>query len=145
HVGYRCSTAKPPRKTSLFMRARKPRSWRRSRSCLKPASAARLHRMAAISSSKASTAARGRCSCICKGAVRGARRPPSHCAMASRTCCATTFPRCRASKQCERVGVLVKFYSQVGQDRFLLEHFFRGQRGGVFVDIGAYDGETFSN
>jgi FkbM family methyltransferase len=40
---------------------------------------------------------------------------------------------------------LVKFHSQVGQDRFLLENFFRGKRGGVFVDIGAYDGETFSN
>jgi FkbM family methyltransferase len=39
----------------------------------------------------------------------------------------------------------VKFYSQVGQDRFLLENFFRGKRGGVFVDIGAYDGETYSN
>jgi FkbM family methyltransferase len=39
----------------------------------------------------------------------------------------------------------VKFHSQAGQDRFLLEHFFRGRRGGVFVDIGAYDGETFSN
>jgi FkbM family methyltransferase len=42
-------------------------------------------------------------------------------------------------------GVLVKFHSQVGQDRFLLENFFRGRRGGVFLDIGAYDGETFSN
>jgi hypothetical protein len=41
--------------------------------------------------------------------------------------------------------VLVKFHSQVGQDRFLLENFFRGKRQGVFVDIGAYDGETFSN
>lgn len=39
----------------------------------------------------------------------------------------------------------MKFHSQVGQDRFLLENFFRGKRGGVFVDIGAYDGETFSN
>jgi len=39
----------------------------------------------------------------------------------------------------------VKFHSQVGQDRFLLENFFRGKRGGVFVDIGAYDGETLSN
>ena len=45
----------------------------------------------------------------------------------------------------DRRGVLVKFHSQVGQDRFLLENFFRGQRDGVFVDIGAYDGETFSN
>ena len=39
----------------------------------------------------------------------------------------------------------MKFHSQVGQDRFLLENFFRGKRGGVFVDVGAYDGETFSN
>jgi len=39
----------------------------------------------------------------------------------------------------------VKFHSQVGQDRYLLENFFRGKRGGVFVDIGAYDGETLSN
>lgn len=39
----------------------------------------------------------------------------------------------------------MKFHSQVGQDQFLFEHFFRGRRGGVFVDIGAYDGETFSN
>jgi FkbM family methyltransferase len=39
----------------------------------------------------------------------------------------------------------VKFYSQIGQDRFLLENFFRGKRGGVFVDVGAYDGEKFSN
>lgn len=39
----------------------------------------------------------------------------------------------------------MKFYSQVGQDRFLLENFFCGKRGGVFLDIGAYDGETLSN
>gem|GEM_PF-1041993 len=39
----------------------------------------------------------------------------------------------------------MKFFSQVGQDRFLLEHFFRGKRNGVFLDIGAYDGETLSN
>jgi FkbM family methyltransferase len=39
----------------------------------------------------------------------------------------------------------MKFFSQIGQDRFLLENFFRGKRGGVFVEIGAYDGETFSN
>ena len=39
----------------------------------------------------------------------------------------------------------MKFYSQVGQDRFLLENFFRGKRRGTFLDIGAYDGETLSN
>ena len=39
----------------------------------------------------------------------------------------------------------MRFFSQLGQDRYLLENFFRGKRGGVFVDIGAYDGQTFSN
>ena len=39
----------------------------------------------------------------------------------------------------------MKFFSQVGQDRFLLENFFLGKRGGVFVDVGAYDGEQYSN
>ena len=39
----------------------------------------------------------------------------------------------------------MKFFSQVGQDSYLLENFFRGKRGGVFVEIGAYDGETLSN
>ena len=39
----------------------------------------------------------------------------------------------------------MKFFSQIGQDKFLWENFFRGKRGGVFVDIGAYDGEKFSN
>ena len=39
----------------------------------------------------------------------------------------------------------MNFFSQVGQDQFLFERFFRGKRGGVFVDVGAYDGEKFSN
>jgi FkbM family methyltransferase len=39
----------------------------------------------------------------------------------------------------------MKFFSQVGQDRFIFDHFFRGKRDGVFVDVGAYDGEKFSN
>jgi FkbM family methyltransferase len=39
----------------------------------------------------------------------------------------------------------VEFYSQVGQDRQLYERFFKDRRGGVFVDVGAYDGVTFSN
>ena len=39
----------------------------------------------------------------------------------------------------------MQFFSQVGQDEFLLENFFRGRRDGVFVDVGAYDGEKFSN
>lgn len=39
----------------------------------------------------------------------------------------------------------MQFFSQVGQDRFLFENFFYGKRDGVFVDVGAYDGEKFSN
>jgi FkbM family methyltransferase len=39
----------------------------------------------------------------------------------------------------------MQFFSQVGQDKFLFENFFYGKRNGVFVDIGAYDGEKFSN
>lgn len=37
------------------------------------------------------------------------------------------------------------FYSQNGQDKFLLERVFRGKRNGVFVEIGAHDGVSFSN
>jgi hypothetical protein len=43
------------------------------------------------------------------------------------------------------LGDVVQFYSQVGQDRFLFENFFCGKRDGIFVDIGAYDGEKFNN
>ncbi len=39
----------------------------------------------------------------------------------------------------------MNFYSQVSQDRYLFERFFFGKRQGVFVDIGAYDGQKFSN
>src|SRR5258708_30218490 len=38
-----------------------------------------------------------------------------------------------------------RFYSQHRQDRIVYETFFRDRRDGVFVDVGAYDGETFSN
>lgn len=37
-------------------------------------------------------------------------------------------------------------YSQHGQDRFIYETFFKGRtEPGTFVDVGAYDGMTFSN
>lgn len=39
----------------------------------------------------------------------------------------------------------MQFYSQHGQDKFLYETAFKDRRNGVFVDIGAYDGETLSN
>lgn len=39
----------------------------------------------------------------------------------------------------------MQFYSQAGQDFFIFHNFFRNKRDGVFVEIGAYDGVTFSN
>ncbi len=39
----------------------------------------------------------------------------------------------------------MRFYAKNGQDRYLLESFFRGKRGGVFIEVGAGDGESASN
>ncbi len=39
----------------------------------------------------------------------------------------------------------LKFHSQFEQDRYLYQKFFKDKRNGVFVDIGAHDGVTFSN
>lgn len=38
-----------------------------------------------------------------------------------------------------------QYFSQVGQDQYLDKTVFRGLRSGVFVDVGAHDGETISN
>ena len=38
----------------------------------------------------------------------------------------------------------MKFYSQDGQDKFIVE-LLKNKRGGIFLDIGAYDGIEFSN
>jgi FkbM family methyltransferase len=40
---------------------------------------------------------------------------------------------------------MVSYASQFGQDRFLDRVVFRGYRHGFFVDVGAHDGEAFSN
>lgn len=37
------------------------------------------------------------------------------------------------------------FYSQSGQDRYLNEQIFKNKTNGIFIDIGAHDGMTFSN
>jgi FkbM family methyltransferase len=37
------------------------------------------------------------------------------------------------------------YVSQSGQDKFVIETVFRGQKNGVFVEIGAFDGIRFSN
>ncbi len=39
----------------------------------------------------------------------------------------------------------MKFFSRSGLDQLLFESFFRGKRGGVFVDADAADGETFNH
>jgi FkbM family methyltransferase len=36
---------------------------------------------------------------------------------------------------------MMKFHSEAGLDQLVFEQFFRGKRGGVFVEVGAYDGE----
>jgi FkbM family methyltransferase len=38
-----------------------------------------------------------------------------------------------------------KYFSQYGQDRYLDKNVFKGRKGGVFVDVGANDGITYSN
>lgn len=37
------------------------------------------------------------------------------------------------------------YYSQCGQDQYVNEQIFKNLQGGVFVDIGAHNGITFSN
>lgn len=39
----------------------------------------------------------------------------------------------------------IVYKGQVGQDKFLNEEIFKNKRNGVFIDIGAHDGVTFSN
>ncbi len=42
-------------------------------------------------------------------------------------------------------ALAVNYKSQVGQDKFLNEYFFKNKRNGVFIDIGAHDGVSLSN
>ncbi len=37
------------------------------------------------------------------------------------------------------------FFSQSGQDRFIVEEYLSYREKGIFVDIGAYDGKCLSN
>ena len=37
------------------------------------------------------------------------------------------------------------YYSQDKQDKFLDDHIFKGIKCGIFVDVGAHNGETFNN
>ena len=48
--------------------------------------------------------------------------------------------------QMETKTVSINTYkSQFGQDRWLNETIFRNKQNGLFVDVGAHDGVTFSN
>lgn len=40
---------------------------------------------------------------------------------------------------------MIKYYSQDGQDKFLIESLFNNKHDGFFVEIGANDGVNFSN
>ena len=42
------------------------------------------------------------------------------------------------------LGHNTEYYSQAGQDKFIEKEFFSRKTGGVFVDIGGYDGLTSS-
>ncbi len=43
------------------------------------------------------------------------------------------------------LGQFPQYFSQFGQDRYIREHLFPNKRGGMFVDVGAYDGIGGSN
>jgi FkbM family methyltransferase len=43
------------------------------------------------------------------------------------------------------LGATPQYFSQFGQDTYFNEHLFKNMRGGVFVDVGAYDGISGSN
>lgn len=38
-----------------------------------------------------------------------------------------------------------QFYSQAGQDKYLIENIYKNKEKGFFIDIGAHDGITYSN
>lgn len=59
-------------------------------------------------------------------------------------CCGLTGPRNGLLSLREFLG-LTRFYSQVGQDRWVAETVFTGVRDGFFLDVGSADGTVDSN
>jgi len=49
-----------------------------------------------------------------------------------------------AAAEAAALADAASYKSQDGEDRFALERFFRGRRGGLVLETGALDGETFS-
>ncbi|HEX7779049.1 MAG TPA: FkbM family methyltransferase [Vicinamibacterales bacterium] len=45
----------------------------------------------------------------------------------------------------ETLGLAPPFYSQIGQDKWVLERMFPGERHGFFLDVGSGDGTQLSN
>lgn len=62
----------------------------------------------------------------------------------NRLCCRTPGARNLRIAWKETLG-LARFYSQIGQDKWVLETVFPGVRDGFFVDVGSADGTIFSN
>lgn len=56
----------------------------------------------------------------------------------------TTDPKSVQLKECEAKSG-VEFLSQYREDETVLEHFFKNKCGGTVVEMGGYDGKTFSN
>ena len=62
----------------------------------------------------------------------------------NRLCCETPGRRNLMLSWRETLG-LAKFYSQIGQDKWVLETVFPGVRDGFFLDVGSADGTSLSN
>lgn len=45
----------------------------------------------------------------------------------------------------EKIKDVERFYSQIGQDKYYIQNIINYKENGVFLDIGSYDGMTFSN
>ncbi len=57
-------------------------------------------------------------------------------------CCVTIFLNAHAVQYHQPYA---PYYSQIGQDKYLNEQLFHNKKHGVFVDIGAHDGISYSN
>jgi FkbM family methyltransferase len=62
----------------------------------------------------------------------------------NRLCCETPRARNLLLAWRETLG-LAEFYSQIGQDKWVLETVFPGVKDGFFLDVGSGDGTVFSN
>ena len=59
-------------------------------------------------------------------------------------CCGLVITQAHGSAQVYQ-RPFFPYYSQCGQDQYLNEDIFHNKRNGVFIDIGAHDGISFSN